>query len=59
MKRYLTPKELAVLLNISLHQVYKLVQTNIIPHFRLGGKIMFDIEQIEAFIRDGGRGYHQ
>lgn len=50
-KRILTIKELARILQISVSQVYKLVERNEIPCYRIGRAIRFDYEDIEEWLR--------
>jgi excisionase family DNA binding protein len=51
-KRFLTLKETAGYLNVSVHLLYRLVETKQIPHTRIGRKILFDIKKLEGFIEE-------
>ncbi len=51
MKRFLDVRECAEYLNISTHQVYKMVEMKQIPHTRIGRKVLFDLKKIETFIQ--------
>lgn len=53
MPRFLTPKEVACLLRLSLSSVYRLVEARQIPFHRLSGSLRFLREDVEAFIADG------
>ncbi len=37
--------------------VYGWVRTGILPHCRLGRRVFFDEDEIERFIRSGGKGF--
>ena len=50
--RFLTLKETSGYLNVSVHLLYRLVETKQIPHTRIGRKILFDIKKLEAFIEE-------
>jgi excisionase family DNA binding protein len=41
-QRALTVAQIAALLSVSERQVYKLVQTGEIPHFKVGASVRFD-----------------
>jgi excisionase family DNA binding protein len=47
----LTVAEVAELLNISEHQVYKLAASNRIPSFKIGGSVRFDPSVFAAWLR--------
>lgn len=49
-KQYLTVKELCEWIRLSRSTVYTLISENQIPHFKLGGKILFDREKIQNWI---------
>lgn len=51
--RFLTPKELAELLRLSLSSVYRLIEKRQIPFHRLSGSIRFARGDVEAFIQEG------
>ena len=51
MKRFLDVRECAEYLNISTHQVYKMVEMKQIPHTRISRKVLFDIKKLETFIQ--------
>ena len=58
-KRLLSVAETAGLLGISQSFLYKLVNSESIPHIRLGRAIRFDIRQIDVWlegIKSGERG---
>ena len=45
----LSVKNAAAALGISASKLYALVQEHAIPHFRIGGKILFDSEDVETW----------
>lgn len=45
-------KELSLYLNISIPEIRKLVKEQRIPNFRIGKKIMFRIDSINAWLDD-------
>jgi excisionase family DNA binding protein len=53
-KRLLSVAETAELLGISQSFLYKLTQSESIPHIRLGNTIRFDIKRIELWLEAQG-----
>lgn len=51
-KRLLSVAETAELLGISQSFLYKLAESESIPHIRLGRAIRFDIRQIDAWLEE-------
>ena len=49
-KRYLTVEHLLDLIPLKKSRVYYLVHTGEIPHFHLGRTLLFDREEIRAWI---------
>lgn len=49
---YLTVKEVASIIRTSEKQTYKLVNENIIPHIRIGGKILINQHTLEKHLKD-------
>jgi excisionase family DNA binding protein len=49
--RFMDPKEAARFLELSRAALYKLVERQRIPFFRLGRRIRFDRQRLEAFVR--------
>ena len=45
---YLTVKETAELIRMSERHTYKLIQKNVIPHTKIGGKILINKEKLLA-----------
>jgi len=43
---YLTVKETAELIRMSERHTYKLIQKNVIPHTKIGGKILINKEKL-------------
>jgi len=52
MKDFLTVKELCDWIRLSRSKVYSLVSNNEIPHVKVGGKILFDVEKIKHWIEN-------
>lgn len=50
MKEYLSPKELAEHLNISIHTIYLWTSQRTIPYFKLGKIVRFDLTEIDAWL---------
>lgn len=48
----LTVKELSGLLGVHTDTIYKMARKREIPHFRIGGKILFSSHKVEAWIHD-------
>ena len=51
--RLMTPKEVAAFLRISQTGVYRLVDGRKIRFYRLNGVLRFDMQDIEAYLREG------
>jgi len=51
-KRFLDVHECSKYLNISTHQVYKMVETRQIPVTRIGRKLLFDLKRLERWIEE-------
>lgn len=50
-QRYMTPNEVARLLNVARYRVYAWVRDEKIPYLRTVGRILFDSEEIEQWLR--------
>lgn len=48
----ITVKELAAHLGVHTDTIYKSVRNNDIPHFRIGGKILFSQQAVETWIHN-------
>lgn len=46
--RMLSADELAAVLSLSVDSVYRLVRRGILPAFRVGRTVRFDLERVEA-----------
>lgn len=46
----ITAPRLAELLSISRQQVYRLVERNLIPHYRIGRSVRFDAAEIREWL---------
>ena len=56
-QRLIDTKDAAVFLGESEANIRSLVNQGILPHIRLGKKIKFDLDKLEEFISDGGKGH--
>jgi len=54
-KKLLRMPEVARILDIREDRVYQLCREGILPHCRLGRQIRIDPEELEAFIKNGGK----
>jgi excisionase family DNA binding protein len=52
--RFLDLEGVCKYIHFSRSTVYKLVNTNSIPYIKLGGKLLFDIPQIDRWVLNGG-----
>jgi excisionase family DNA binding protein len=55
LKQLITANEIARMLNVTKARVYDLARQGIIPSIDMGRNIRFDTEQIESWIRNGGK----
>ena len=53
--RFLDVQELAVYIHMSESYVYKMVSKKSIPHIKLGTRTLFEINQIDNWVINGGR----
>jgi excisionase family DNA binding protein len=53
-KRFLNVKDLCDYINVSESYVYKKVMKNSIPHIKLGTRTLFERNQIDAWVINGG-----
>ncbi|MBL3519468.1 helix-turn-helix domain-containing protein [Arcobacter lanthieri] len=51
----LTIEEIAVRLNLSIHQVNKLRKENGLPCIKIGRSIRFNLEKVNEFLREFGK----
>jgi len=54
-KKCLKASEVAEILQISRARVYELAREGILPHTKLGRQIRFSKDQLEEFIKNGGK----
>lgn len=54
-KRLLRIPAVARILDLPEQRIYELARQGILPHVRLGRQIRIDSEQLELFIKNGGR----
>jgi excisionase family DNA binding protein len=54
-KRFLDVQELTDYIHMSESYVYKMVSKNSIPHIKLGTRTLFERNQIDAWVINGGR----
>ena len=50
MKKLLTIKEAADILGVSVNTIYKWTSAKKIPYVKVGGRVMFDPDDLEAWI---------
>ncbi|MGG4085193.1 helix-turn-helix domain-containing protein [Bacillus velezensis] len=48
----LSPQETAVFLGVHKETIYSMVRNNQIPHFRVGRKIFFRVDSLNAWIKE-------
>lgn len=53
--RFLTAKEVSMLLQIPPARVYELARQNLIPSIRMGRQVRFNEEALRAWAESGGR----
>lgn len=56
-KKLVPVNEVMEIIPMSSTKIYELARQNIIPHVRIGRKVLFDLEKIEAWIDHGGTSY--
>ena len=54
-KRFLNVQELTEYIHMSESYVYKMVSKKIIPHIKLGTRTLFERNQIDNWVINGGR----
>lgn len=57
MKKYLTMKEVSEMLRMAIPTIYAFIREKKIPSYKVGGKRLFDQDEIEAWMkkhREGG-----
>ena len=52
MKKLLSVREVADVLSVSTKTIYRLASHDQLPYVRIGKAIRFDIDRIEAFVRE-------
>jgi excisionase family DNA binding protein len=52
--QYMTLKEASQFLRISLSKIYKMTSVKSIPHYKVGGKILFKPQELIDFVERGG-----
>jgi|688.fasta_scaffold00438_39 putative molybdopterin biosynthesis protein len=52
LNQFITVKELSEWLRISRSQIYTLTSANEIPFNKVGGKILFDVDEIKVWIKN-------
>ena len=53
--RFLDMKGLTGYIYLSKSSIYKMVSKNEIPFIKIGSRTLFDIEQIDRWVKNGGR----
>ena len=54
-KRFLNVKELTNYIHMSESYVYKMVSKQLIPHIKLGTRTLFERNQIDTWVINGGK----
>jgi len=54
-KRFLDVQELTEYIHMSESYIYKMVSKKSIPHIKLGTRTLFEINQIDNWVINGGR----
>jgi excisionase family DNA binding protein len=54
-KRFLDVQELTDYIHMSESYVYKMVSKQLIPHIKLGTRTLFERNQIDTWVINGGR----
>lgn len=57
-KKFLTVKDLATSLQLTERHIYRLIKEGTLPHYRIGGTIRFDAEQVREWL-DSKRVYRK
>jgi excisionase family DNA binding protein len=52
-------RTLASELAISRSTAYRLTEQNVIPHYRIGGQLRFDLIEVSEAIRSNGNGHRK
>lgn len=55
MEKYITAKELADKLSLSVSQIYYLSHNGKIPHYKIGGVRRYVAEEVDQYIKDNNR----
>ncbi len=53
--RFYTMQTLPLYISLSKSTIYKMVSQNTIPHIKIGTRTLFDREQIDKWVLNGGR----
>lgn len=48
--KFLTVKDLATSLRLTERHIYRLIKEGALPHYRIGGTIRFDAEQVREWL---------
>jgi len=52
--KFLDVKGLTGYIHLSKSLIYKMVSKNEIPHIKIGSRTLFDVEQIDLWVKRGG-----
>jgi len=55
MKKILTIRELSEYIKLSVPTIYRYTSTRTIPHLKLGGKLVFEQDKIDAWLEESIR----
>jgi excisionase family DNA binding protein len=51
MRTVVDPERLATALGISVRSVYRMVEQNQLPHYRVGRQVRFDLDEVLGLMR--------
>ncbi len=54
-KEFLTVKNVSEILDLKISSIYQLIYQNKIPHYKKGGRLYFDSNEIKEWVRSGKR----
>jgi excisionase family DNA binding protein len=52
MKKFITVKEMTENFPFSISQIYRMASNSTIPSYKVGGKIVFDPEEVFAWVKN-------
>jgi excisionase family DNA binding protein len=55
-QQFITVKELAAIIRLAPSSIYVLVTQNCIPHYKIGGRVFFKVDEIERWLATQSKG---